>query len=209
MKQCTGLWIVAPITRAVDDKAAKSLLGDSFKRQLKLDGTYGNVTFICSKTDDISNQEAVQSLDLNETAEKSWQEADEMRNQVKELKDQLNEHGDAKQAYNDAIDDCDDQLETWEQLRDDIQDGKTVYAPTSAKKRKRSSTKSRPQKKRRTTDSDDDYAEDVSVPQTTTLQRSTQRTNPRIDKSLPAKKLIQRYKNFDPSKGMRRLSVNQ
>ncbi|KAL1639287.1 hypothetical protein SLS58_008129 [Diplodia intermedia] len=162
MKQCTGLWIVAPITRAVDDKAAKSLLGDSFKRQLKLDGTYGNVTFICSKTDDISNQEAVQSLDLDETAEESWQEADEMRNQVKALKDQLNEHADAKQAFNDAIDDCDDQLEIWEKLRDGIQDGKTVYAPTSAKKRKRSQANSRPQKRRRTTDSDDDYAEDVS-----------------------------------------------
>ena len=31
MKECTGLWIVAPITRAVDDKTAKSLLGDSFR----------------------------------------------------------------------------------------------------------------------------------------------------------------------------------
>lgn len=31
LKQCTGLWIVAPITRAVDDKSAKNLLGDSFK----------------------------------------------------------------------------------------------------------------------------------------------------------------------------------
>lgn len=30
MKQCTGLWIVAPINRAVDDKAAKTLLGDTF-----------------------------------------------------------------------------------------------------------------------------------------------------------------------------------
>jgi hypothetical protein len=29
MKQCTGLWIVAPIIRAVDDKAAKNLLGVS------------------------------------------------------------------------------------------------------------------------------------------------------------------------------------
>lgn len=38
MKSCTGLWIVAPINRAVDDKAAKSLLGEPFKRQLKLDG---------------------------------------------------------------------------------------------------------------------------------------------------------------------------
>jgi len=49
-----GLWIVAPINRAVDDKAAKSLLGESFKRQLKYDGTYSRITFICSKTDDIS-----------------------------------------------------------------------------------------------------------------------------------------------------------
>ena len=32
----------------VDDKAAKSLLGDSFKRQLKMDGGYHSVTFICS-----------------------------------------------------------------------------------------------------------------------------------------------------------------
>ncbi|OJD36211.1 tat pathway signal sequence protein [Diplodia corticola] len=162
MKQCTGLWIVAPITRAVDDKAAKSLLGDSFKRQLKLDGTYGNVSFICSKTDDISNQEAVQSLDLDETAEKAWKEADEMRNQITELKTQLDEHADAKQAFIDAIDDCDDKLEAWEKLRDRLQDGNTVYAPREAKKRKRTSAKSGPKKKRRTTGSDDDYAEEGS-----------------------------------------------
>jgi hypothetical protein len=31
MKSCTGLWIVAPITRAVDDKTAKNLLGNSFR----------------------------------------------------------------------------------------------------------------------------------------------------------------------------------
>src|ERR1700712_2685157 len=64
MKQCTGLWIVAPINRAVDDKAAKTLLGDTFKRQLKYDGNYGAVTFICSKTDDISRMEAADSLGI-------------------------------------------------------------------------------------------------------------------------------------------------
>lgn len=31
MKQCTRLWIVAPINRAVDDEAAKTLLGETFK----------------------------------------------------------------------------------------------------------------------------------------------------------------------------------
>lgn len=50
MKLCTGLWIVSPINRAVDDKAAKNLLGSTFRRQLKYDGTYSAVTFICSKT---------------------------------------------------------------------------------------------------------------------------------------------------------------
>jgi hypothetical protein len=81
MKQCTGgflsteshakanlsgLFIVAPINRAVDDKAAKSLLGESFKRQLKFDGTYSRITFICSKTDDISITEAADSLGLDD-----------------------------------------------------------------------------------------------------------------------------------------------
>lgn len=50
MKQCTALWIVSPINRAVDDKAAKNLLGASFRRQLQFDGIYSAVTFICSKT---------------------------------------------------------------------------------------------------------------------------------------------------------------
>lgn len=44
IKNCTGFWIVAPITRAVDDKAAKSLLGEGFKRQLKYDATYSRIT---------------------------------------------------------------------------------------------------------------------------------------------------------------------
>jgi hypothetical protein len=78
MKECTGLWIVAPITRAVDDKAAKNLLGNSFKRQLKYDGTYSAVTFICSKTDDISRTEAAEALRLGSQLAK----LDEERNQI-------------------------------------------------------------------------------------------------------------------------------
>jgi len=31
--------LLTPTSRAVDDKAAKTLLGQSFKRQLKLDGS--------------------------------------------------------------------------------------------------------------------------------------------------------------------------
>lgn len=73
MKQCTGLWIVAPINRAVDDKAAKSLLGESFKRQLKMDGGFNSVTFICSKTDDVSLEEAQDSLGLSDEMDPDWE----------------------------------------------------------------------------------------------------------------------------------------
>lgn len=37
LTKCTDIWIVSPIARAVDGNVAKSLLGESFKRQLILD----------------------------------------------------------------------------------------------------------------------------------------------------------------------------
>ncbi|KAI8170264.1 Nuclear GTPase SLIP-GC [Colletotrichum sp. SAR 10_70] len=62
MKSCAGIWIVAPIKRAVDNKAAKDLMSDAFKRQLRLDGSFSNVTFICSMTDELKLQEAVKDF---------------------------------------------------------------------------------------------------------------------------------------------------
>lgn len=50
LRRCAlDLVVVTPINRAVDDKAAKSPLGESFKRQLKYDETYSRITFISSK----------------------------------------------------------------------------------------------------------------------------------------------------------------
>ncbi len=51
MKNCTAVWVVADIVRAVDNKTAKEMLGDSFRRQLFTDGMYGMVTFVCTKND--------------------------------------------------------------------------------------------------------------------------------------------------------------
>ncbi|KAK8221531.1 hypothetical protein IWZ01DRAFT_537433 [Phyllosticta capitalensis] len=162
MKQCSGLWIVAPITRAVDDKAAKKLLGDTFKRQLKLDGTYDNVTFICSKTDDISLQEAVSGLHLDETASSMWADLDDVRNEIQSRKDKLEQLKELKVAYLDSVEDCDEQLDLWENLLEECTDGKIVYAPTenAGKKRKRSSSAKKSKKKRRTDDSDDEFIDD-------------------------------------------------
>ncbi len=60
--QCAALWIVSPITRAVDDREARALLGRTFRRQLVLDGTDRRLAFVCSKTDDISVREVAESL---------------------------------------------------------------------------------------------------------------------------------------------------
>lgn len=53
LARCTSIWIVSPITRAVDNKIARHLLGDSFKRQLRRDGILNRVVFVCSKADQL------------------------------------------------------------------------------------------------------------------------------------------------------------
>ena len=114
MKECTGLWIVAPINRAVDDKAAKTLLGESFKRQLKMDGGFNAVTFICSKTDDISLLEAQDSLDLEEDLGALWAEIDQTGKELKRLKKQREEAKETKAVYSDLMNAADDELEEWD-----------------------------------------------------------------------------------------------
>ncbi|RMZ67743.1 tat pathway signal sequence [Pyrenophora seminiperda CCB06] len=102
LKHCTGLWIVAPISRAVDDKAAKTLLGGSFRRQLKYDGGFSSVTFICSKTDDISVTEAINSLELDGTAELE-ELSNENRTSIKKIEDKIESLRESQQACEAAL----------------------------------------------------------------------------------------------------------
>ncbi|KAK9844653.1 hypothetical protein WJX74_005184 [Apatococcus lobatus] len=62
LKQCNAIWIVSPIIRAVNDRAAKDLLSKSFRTQMLMDGQYGAITFVATKTDDISASEIINSL---------------------------------------------------------------------------------------------------------------------------------------------------
>lgn len=138
MKSCTGLWIVAPITRAVDDKTAKSLLGDSFKRQLKYDGTYSAVSFICSKTDDISITEAAESLNLEGQTSESWEAAEQMRKTRLSLESKISDLKKVKMGLGEQLDECEVQTDLWEDLQSQISSGEVVYAPsTNSRKRKR------------------------------------------------------------------------
>ena len=168
MKQCTGLWIVAPINRAVDDKAAKSLLGDSFKRQLKMDGGFSSVTFICSKTDDISLTEAQDSLGLDEKMIPSWEEVDDISSKQKAMKKQLEEVVDSKTVYEEVANDVEEEIESWEMLQASMNSGEIVYAPkqkAGSKKRKKENGSQGSSKRRRKDDSDaydSDFIDDGS-----------------------------------------------
>ncbi|KAF7855353.1 hypothetical protein EAF04_010096 [Stromatinia cepivora] len=66
MQNLEHIWIVADIVRAIDDQIAKDLMGNSFRRQLLMDGKYdcNYVTFIMTKTDIINNDEVISSLQL-------------------------------------------------------------------------------------------------------------------------------------------------
>jgi len=157
LKQCSGLWIVAPINRAVDDKAAKSLLGDTFKRQLKYDGAYSAVTFICSKTDDISVAEAADTLKLPDLQliETELTKLDDRRD---ELADEFDKTEAELSDHTAAIEDIENNIETWEKLSDRRWAGEAVFAPdfTSARKRKSEEALPGSNKRRRTTDSASD-----------------------------------------------------
>lgn len=162
MKQCTGLWIVAPINRAVDDKAAKSLLGESFKRQLKMDGGFSAVTFICSKTDDISISEAQESLGLDDKMVPSYEELDRLSAKEKELKKQVAELNENKAIYSDVAEDADDQIEIWETLERSVREGKVAFPPKSDSKKRKATSNERSSNKKRKTDDEDDFIDDES-----------------------------------------------
>ena len=163
LKQCTGLWIVAPITRAVDDKAAKTLLGDSFKRQLKYDGGFSNVTFICSKTDDISITEATDSLGLEEQISGLDSQEKAFKRKIEDLQEKIADLSADKDRLKMDQDTADEDVEIWESLLDQLSSGDTVFAPANSKsKRKRSAPKEKDRKRRRTDDdeSDEDFIVD-------------------------------------------------
>ena len=149
MKQCSGLWIVAPINRAVDDKAAKSLLGNTFKRQLKYDGTYSNVTFICSKTDDISIQEASETLDLEDEMQEYFEKLTELTNERRKKREDIRELREKKETLDDLMNELADKEEAWEGLEDKCREGEIVYAPftNETKKRKRGNSAAGSRKK--------------------------------------------------------------
>lgn len=162
IQQCTGLWIVAPITRAVDDKSAHKLLGDGFRRQLLMDGGFSSISFICSKSDDVSVSEAILSLNLDDELEPQTKKIEELDEERAAKKRRLKYIHETKSAMQDSSEELDDQINAWEDIKDNAEDGETVYAPkpkpkeddekkekSNGGKRKRSGSSSPPKKVRK------------------------------------------------------------
>jgi hypothetical protein len=147
------------------DKAARSLLGDSFKRQLQYDGAYSRVTFICSKSDDISITEASRSLNLEDQVSADWAKIDEIDDQLGDLKKTLKELKASKSIYLEQVYHADDEIEKWDALKHDCEHGKDVWAPVDKTKKRKVTVgchESRKKTKGSNPDSDDSAADSDS-----------------------------------------------
>lgn len=139
MKLCNRLWITAAIQRAPSDKAAQKILDDSFKRQLRYDGALSAVTFICTKADDILTLEADKSIadeigDYTKQIEYLRQKRDKLNVRIEDLKNQLN-------GFQKQLGYLNKSSDRWEELKDKLYNGETVYRPSETnKKRKRKTT---------------------------------------------------------------------
>lgn len=127
------------------------------RRQLKYDGTYSAVTFICSKTDDISVTEAAESLGIEEEISESWSNIRELSDKIKKLKCGIADLKDEREVCDDLIDKIEQAWDKWESLASKLSDGVTVYAPpdTPSRKRKRQSKPRGSRKGRHSSDLDD------------------------------------------------------
>ncbi|KAK1982970.1 tat pathway signal sequence [Colletotrichum cereale] len=131
MKDCSGLWIVAPIVRAVDDKSAKDLLGDSFRNQMLLDHRYSAITFICSKTDDIKIDEASGELGLTMDIQSNHSKIASLTDEMPALEDELKALKQHKAEDADTLDTCRDELDESENALRRIQGGQQLGPATA------------------------------------------------------------------------------
>ncbi|KAI0010153.1 hypothetical protein F4779DRAFT_578938 [Xylariaceae sp. FL0662B] len=148
IEKCDSVWVVAAITRAINDKAAKKLLGQSFKQQLQYDGNYSNVTFICSKTDDIVLCEAAESLGLTRQLKALHRKEKTLQEWESERQPQLDDEESRLRSLSTLNRDLDQRLARWEKLETRHRKGETVSPPKEpSKKRKITTQRSRGNKK--------------------------------------------------------------
>ncbi|XP_076091292.1 nuclear GTPase SLIP-GC-like isoform X2 [Mytilus galloprovincialis] len=70
LENCSNILVVAEVHRAFSSKIAKELMGESFRRQLYMDGNYSsdNIAFVCTKNDHLNCTELTRELKLDKNA---------------------------------------------------------------------------------------------------------------------------------------------
>ncbi|TFK28807.1 hypothetical protein FA15DRAFT_753191 [Coprinopsis marcescibilis] len=178
MKKASCIWILAPITRAVDDKTAKDLLGDAFKMQL-MNGNYDDhcITFIASKCDDISCSEVIHALRLHHDPDllRIEEKIGDVTEQIKEYKKCKNGADKLLKKSERETNDLRARLEDHKKHLKALQDGEPytskfapqpTYSSSVGKKRKnKRNGKQKSPKRRRSAQSDLDSNEDFSAPE--------------------------------------------
>lgn len=155
MKQCSAHWIVAPINRAVNDKVALDLLNKTFKRQMQMDCAFNDITFICTKTDDISVSEAERSLDLD-LPERDLR--DQRKEELKVLEKTLKKLNSDEGKLGRNLDKLDGKIETLESTPGSLGDISENTTP-QATPQKAASGMVTPQKRKRP----EDYQEEMGL----------------------------------------------
>jgi hypothetical protein len=120
------------------------------------------VTFICSKTDDISITEAADTLGLDEEIHESFEESIRLQREIRDLKRDDAELLQSRELYADVLDDIQNQMETWRDLESKVESGDVAYAPREKKRKRKSDHKQRNKNFSSQRDSDSD-SDSVSV----------------------------------------------
>jgi len=131
---------------------------------MKYDGTHSAVTFICSKTDDISITEAADSLGIDAEVSGFYVEADKLMDYKVEQVRELRNLRDEEAALGEKLDQVDTASENWEALKSRLDFGEAVYPPPDSKKRKRHDRNRGSCKSRRSFDdflSESDFEDDT------------------------------------------------
>ncbi|KAK1993933.1 hypothetical protein LX36DRAFT_673500 [Colletotrichum falcatum] len=139
MKDCSGIWIVAPIVRAVDDKSARDLLGGLFRHQLPLDNKYSAISFVCSKTDDVNADEMLGEPGLAADMKQNLDRIASLADEIPALEEGLEALKEQKRNGADVLEECRDQLDDWEAALGRAQEGQPPddAATANAAERKR------------------------------------------------------------------------
>jgi chromosome segregation ATPase len=94
-----------------------------------------------------------------------WEKFDQIERDQKRLKKDIARLKESRGVYAETLNDTEDQLEVWDKLRDDAEEGKLVYALNEGAKKRKRSNESQNQRKKRTSgkpsDDDDDSADDA------------------------------------------------